>query len=58
MPCPYHRQVDGNAQVSGLNGYCDAEEVWGLWIPTTVEETRYCNTEDYLNCPVLNSEYE
>ncbi len=49
MACPYHRQVDQKAKVSGLNGYCDAEEIWRLRVPTPVEETRYCNTEDYIN---------
>ena len=58
MACPYHRQVDRNAQVSGLNGYCDAEEVWRLRIPTRFEETQYCNTEDYIKCPVLNGRHE
>ena len=30
MACPYHRQVDQKANISGLNGYCDAEEMWRL----------------------------
>jgi hypothetical protein len=58
MACPYHRRVDRNAKVLGLNGYCDAEELWRLRVPMSVEETRYCTTEDYIKCPVLNSKHQ
>jgi hypothetical protein len=55
MACPFHRQVDPKDHASGRNGYCDAEELWRLRVPTPLEENRYCNTEDYIECPVLNS---
>jgi hypothetical protein len=58
MACPYHRQVDQKTNGSGLNSYCDGEELWRLHVPTPVEESRYCNSENYIECPVLNKKGE
>jgi hypothetical protein len=55
MACPSPRQVDRKAHISGLNDYCDAEEVWRPPIPTLLEEAGYCHTEDYSKYPVLNT---
>ena len=54
MACPYHRQVDQTTTVAILNGYCDGEELWRLRVPTPVEESLYCNSESYIECPILS----
>jgi hypothetical protein len=55
MTCPYHRQIDHTTNDSTLNSYCDGEELWRLRVPTPLDESRYCNTADYSQCPILNN---
>jgi hypothetical protein len=54
MTCPYLRQIDLTTDDAKLNSYCDGEELWRLRVATPLDESRYCNTADYSQCPILH----
>ncbi len=53
MTCPYYRKVSFGYRSGWVNAYCEGDPTGKLQVPSLFEESSYCTTEQYADCPVF-----